>query len=107
MAQPVAHLTRQRVTERTSINLIFLLAGLSFATWAGRLSIIDAVFDFSGLNLGSFLICSTIGILLGIALIPTVSKFVPTGRLLCCLPLGLAACLVILGIAISVTEDAT
>ncbi|HCJ55052.1 MULTISPECIES: MFS transporter [Glutamicibacter] len=107
MAQPAAHLTRQRVTERTSINLIFLLAGLSFATWAGRLSIIDAVFDFSGLNLGSFLICSTIGILLGIALIPTVSKFVPTGRLLCCLPLGLAACLVILGIAISVTEDAT
>lgn len=107
MAQLVAHLARQRVTERTSINLIFLLAGLSFATWAGRLSIIDAVFDFSGLNLGSFLICSTIGTLLGIALIPTVSKFVPTRRLLCCLPLGLAACLVILGIAISVTEDVT
>ncbi|MFD1375968.1 MFS transporter [Micrococcus antarcticus] len=107
MTQLVAHLARQRITERTSINLIFLLAGLSFATWAGRLSIIDAVFDFSGLNLGSFLICSTIGTLLGISLIPSVSKFVPTRRLLCCLPIGLAACLVVLGIAISITEEAT
>ncbi|MGP9032840.1 MFS transporter [Glutamicibacter sp. PAEs-4] len=107
MVQLVAHLARQRITERTSINLIFLLAGLSFATWAGRLSIIDTVFDFSGLSLGSFLICSTVGTLLGISLIPTISKFVPTRRLLCCLPIGLAACLVMLGIAISITANAS
>lgn len=107
MVQLVAHLARQRVTERTSINLIFLLAGLSFATWAGRLSIIDTVFNFSGVNLGSFLICSTVGTLLGISIIPTISKFVPMRRLLCCLPIGLAACLVMLGISISVTANAT
>ncbi len=105
MIQLVA--TRERLvpSERTSINLIFLLAGLSFASWAGRLSIIDTVLGLSGLGLGSFLLCMTVGTLVGLSIIPTISRFVPTKRLLCSLPLGLALCLPILGIAISVTQN--
>jgi len=105
MIQPVAIRERLVPSERTSINLIFLLAGLSFASWAGRLSIIDAVLGFSGLGLGSFLLCMTVGTLIGLAIIPTISRYVPTKRLLCSLPLGLALCLPILGIAISITQS--
>lgn len=105
MTQPVANKARHAITERTSINLIFLLAGLSFASWAGRLSIIDTVFNFTGLHLGSFLLCSTVGTLIGISVIPTISKYVPTKRLLCVLPIAIAASLPALGIAISVTQS--
>ena len=106
MTQPVAIRTRLLPTERTSINLIFLLAGLSFASWAGRLSIIDDVLGFSGLGLGSFLLCMTLGTLIGLSIIPTISKYVATKRLLCILPLGLALCLPLLGVAISITQSA-
>lgn len=105
MIQPVATRSRLVPSERTSINLIFLLAGLSFASWAGRLSIIDAVLGFSGLGLGSFLLCMTVGTLVGLTIIPSISRYVPTKRLLCSLPLGLALCLPVLGIAISITQN--
>jgi len=105
MTQPVAIRARRLPTERTSINLIFLLAGLSFASWAGRLSVIDDVLGFSGLGLGSFLLCMTLGTLIGLSIIPTISNYLPTKRLLCILPLGLALCLPVLGVAISITES--
>lgn len=105
MTQPVAIRARHLPTERTSINLIFLLAGLSFASWAGRLSIIDDVLGFSGLGLGSFLLCMTLGTLIGLSVIPLISKYIPTKRLLCILPLGLALCLPVLGVAISFAES--
>lgn len=105
MTQPVAIRARLLPTERTSINLIFFLAGLSFASWAGRLSIIDDVLWFSGLGLGSFLLCMTLGTLIGLTIIPTISKYLPTKRLLCILPLGLALCLPILGVAVSLTQS--
>ncbi|MFJ2620747.1 MFS transporter [Glutamicibacter sp. NPDC087344] len=93
------------MTERNAINLIFLIAGISFASWAGRLSVINTVFAFSGQELGYFLLCMTLGTLLGISLIPFVSSRISTRLLLLIFPLALAACLVGLGIAVSLTNN--
>ncbi|MFY9677589.1 MFS transporter [Glutamicibacter protophormiae] len=105
MTQATSTASRRVLTERDSINLIFLAAGISFASWAGRLSVIDEVFDFSGLTFGSFLLCMTAGTLLGISIIPTISRRFDTRKLLFYFPILLAACLVGLGISISVTRS--
>ncbi len=105
MAQAVSSIARVSISEKQSINLIFFIAGLSFASWAGRLSVIDAVFNFSGIALGAFLLCMTTGTLLGIGLIPAISRKLNTKKLLLYLPLLLSICLISLGFAISVTRE--
>ncbi|WP_313813057.1 MFS transporter [Glutamicibacter sp.] len=107
MTQAVKSYTREKMSEKQSLNIIFFIAGLSFASWAGRLSVIDAIFDFSGLTLGTFLLCMTTGTLFGISIIPTISRKVNTKNLLLFLPLLLSACLIALGFAISITKDPT
>lgn len=92
---------RPLVGERFSVNLIFLIAGISFASWAGRLSVIDMAFDFSSGDLGSFLFCMTAGTLAGITLAPTLSRKFSARSLLLWLPLILSAILVCFGITIS------
>lgn len=104
MTQATSTASRRVLTERTSINLIFLAAGISFASWAGRLTVIDEVFNFSGLTFGSFLLCMTAGTLLGISIIPIISRKINTRKLLFYFPILLAACLVALGISISITR---
>lgn len=91
--------------ERSSINLIFLIAGLSFASWAGRLSVIDMVFDFSGSQLGAFLFFMTAGTLAGIALAPTLSRTFSAKNLLLVLPIFLAAILVSLGVSVTILQS--
>ncbi|MHC6176906.1 MFS transporter [Glutamicibacter sp. X7] len=86
--------------ERLSVSLIFMSAGIAFASWAGRLSIIHSVFDFSGTDLGAFLACMTVGTMVGISFTPRLlGRFGPRPLLLL-LPLGLASLLVMLGISL-------
>lgn len=93
------------ITEQRSLNIIFFIAGLSFASWAGRLSIIDAVFEFSGVKMGGFLLCMTLGTLVGIGIIPSISRHFNTRRLLLILPLLLVCALLTLGASITITEN--
>lgn len=94
--------THRFTGERLGISLIFLVSGLWFASWAGRLSIISSVFSFSGTGLGTFLACLTAGSLLGLAIAPTLIRKIATRRLLTYLPLALAVSLVVLGAAVSI-----
>lgn len=95
-------LIRRFTGERLGISLVFLLAGLWFASWAGRLSIINAVFSFTGAGLGAFLACMTAGSLLGLGIAPTLIRKIPTRHLLTYIPITLAFGLVALGIAVSI-----
>lgn len=98
--------SKQRfMTEQRSLNIIFFVAGLSFASWAGRLSIIDAVFEFSGIKMGGFLLCMTLGTLVGIAIVPSISRQVNTRWLLLVLPLLLVCALLALGASITITKN--
>lgn len=91
--------------ERLSVNLIFLIAGLSFASWAGRLSIFAMIFDFSGSRLGAFLFCMTAGTLTGITFAPALSRRVSAKNLLLVLPIILALILVGLGLSVSILHS--
>lgn len=95
---------RRCTGEGVGISIIFFLAGLWFASWAGRLSVIYSVFDFNGSGLGAFLACMTAGSLAGLSIAPTLIRRIRTRKLLVYLPLALAACLVALGLAISITK---
>lgn len=97
-AAPLRHVTG----ERLGISLVFLVAGLWFASWAGRLSIINDVFGFTGTGLGTFLACMTAGTLAGLGIAPTLIRTVRTRLLLTYLPFALAMALVALGIAVSI-----
>lgn len=105
MALSAPALAKPIFGERFSINLIFLIAGLSFASWAGRLSLIDMVFDFSGSQLGAFLFCMTTGTLAGIALAPSLSRKFSAKNLLLVLPILLSAVLVVLGLTVTILQS--
>lgn len=93
---------RRFTGERLGISLVFLLAGLWFASWAGRLSVINDVFGFTGTGLGAFLACMTAGSLLGLGVAPALIRRLPTRHLLTYLPFALALSLIALGVAVSV-----
>lgn len=105
MALNAPALAKPVLGERFSINLIFLIAGLSFASWAGRLSLIDMVFGFSGSQLGAFLFCMTAGTLAGIALAPSLSRAFSAKDLLLVLPIILSAALITLGFSVTILQN--
>ncbi|WP_431709483.1 MFS transporter [Glutamicibacter uratoxydans] len=96
--------THRFTQERLGISLVFLVSGLWFASWAGRLSVISDVFSFSGTGLGTFLACLTAGSLMGLGLAPTLIRKVSTRRMLTFLPLALAFGLIALGLAVSIVR---
>lgn len=97
VAKPASRFTG----ERLGISLVFFLAGLWYASWVGRLSVIGDVFDFSSSGLGAFLACLTAGSLVGLSVAPMLIRRFSIRNLLFYLPLALAIGLLLMGLSIS------